>query len=340
MIKSTCSFASEEPMCKTLDKAGVPSDTHWRSLILYLRDISEHNHRPNDQKKEFQQLLLNQIKNKDYSEQQFKVLSDKTEQIISAPCLLNLKNAINETAKLLGEFQQQVSKRRGDIQMLQTTTISRVESGIEPQLLLNEIRSAFHDVLSEMDEDIENLHTLTHIDSLTDLHNRRSLDHYLKKEVARAKQQKSPLSAIFLDIDHFKKFNDDFGHRIGDQALATVASIIKQTVIHFHKKADITSFASRYGGEEFVIILPGCNESEATGCAEFIRAQLMNYNFIIRNKNGEISRKDINITASFGVAQMQDNFQEPQETALLDAADHAMYQAKKGGRNQVVAHSA
>ena len=339
MPRTTCDFSSTEPMCKTLDNAGVPTDGQWRSLVLYLRDLSEHDHRPENQKKQFQQLLLKLIKDKDYSAQRLKTVSHETEQIISAPCLHNLKNAINETAKLLGEFQQLIAQRRGDIQTLETTTISRVESGLEPQLLLGELRTAFHSIISVMDEDIEHLQTLSHRDSLTGLHNRRSLDKHLTKELVRVEREEIPLAIIFLDIDHFKKFNDDFGHRIGDQALATVASIINQSLVTLQCQDGFDSFVSRYGGEEFAIVLTGGDETKGMKCAEFIRQQLENYNFIIRNQNGKISKKNICITASFGVAQLQLDWPKPHSGTLLDAADQAMYQAKKSGRNQVYAHS-
>ena len=327
-------------MCKTLDKAGVPPESHWRSLILYLRDLGEHTSRSISQKKQFQQLLVEQIKAKDYSPENFLKLSRDIEAIINGPCLHRLDNAIVEAAKLLEEFQGILSERRGNVEILGTTTITRVESGMEPQMLLAELRSSFHDIISDMDADIDNLHTLSKTDSLTGLYNRGSIDEFIKKAVALNREDGTNFSVIFLDIDHFKKFNDDYGHRIGDQALATVATITKQSLQKIQGQHDNQFLVGRYGGEEFIIALPGLIEKEASEFAEFLRDQLENYNFIIRNKHGGISRKNISITASLGVAELQSDWPAPRCEYLLDAADQAMYQAKSSGRNQVCCHSA
>ena len=340
-IKRTkCDFSCTELMCKTLDQAGIPPDGHWRSFILYLRDISEQEYRSTQQKKQFQQLLLQIIKDKDYSPENFKALNHQFEQIMNGPCLTLLEKTIKDSNKLLTEFHHILGQRKGDMQSLETETIHQVEKGKEPELMIGALRMAFHKIIDSMDEDINNLQALTTHDSLTGLHNRRSLDERLKKLVHRVREGEISLSVIFLDIDHFKKFNDDYGHRIGDQALATVAGIIKQSLQKIMAQDNGDYFASRYGGEEFAILLPECHEPEGIAIAETIRKNLRNYNFIIRNQHGKISQKNIQITASFGVAELQiAKWKEPLCENLMDAADSAMYNAKKYGRNQVWAYS-
>jgi diguanylate cyclase (GGDEF)-like protein len=340
-IKRTeCDFSCTELMCKTLDKAGVPPDGHWRSFILYLRDISEQEHRSTQQKKQFQQILLKLIQYKDYSPENFKALNYQVEQIINAPCLQLLEKTIKDSDKLLTEFHQVLGQRRGDMQTLETETINQVERGDEPELMIGALRMAFHKIIASMDKDINNLQALTSQDSLTGLHNRRSLDERLKKLVNQVRKDKISLSVIFLDIDHFKKFNDDYGHRIGDQALATVASIVIQSLQKIMAQDGGNYFSSRYGGEEFAVLLPDCHESKALNIAETIRKNMENYNFIIRNHQGEISQKNIQITASFGVAELHTaKLKEPFCEHLMDAADSAMYNAKKNGRNQVFCYS-
>ena len=166
--------------------------------------------------------------------------------------------------------------------------------------------------------------TLRHqstVDPLTGLYNRRFFDESLKRELARAQRSKSACSIVMVDLDHFKRINDTYGHEGGDLVLKAAARIITERV----RASDVVC---RYGGEELVLMLPDCGVQEAAKCAESIRASLSG--IVIQHGGQTVS----GISASFGVAQWPGTANS--ELELVQAADRALYAAKKGGRNRVV----
>lgn len=156
------------------------------------------------------------------------------------------------------------------------------------------------------------------LDALTNLNNRRQFEVRLKQEIATTKRQKNPLCAMMIDIDFFKKVNDTYGHASGDAVLRTVASIIKEHL----RESDIPS---RYGGEEFAVLLPYTHIEEAKIVGERLRKA-------VEKTPIPIDKKNINVTISMGLAEF--NVKETGEE-LFKRADSALYEAKEGGRNRV-----
>lgn len=162
------------------------------------------------------------------------------------------------------------------------------------------------------------------LDALTGLNNRRQFEVRLNQEVSTAKRKKHPLCCIMLDIDYFKKVNDTYGHAAGDSVLKSVAGIISGELREYDT-------ASRYGGEEFCILLPFTTINEA----EFVAQRLR---IAVEKSDINISEIDkLNVTISVGVSSFNENFETPQ--VLYEKADSALYEAKKGGRNRVVIYS-
>ena len=162
-------------------------------------------------------------------------------------------------------------------------------------------------------------------DPLTSLSNRKSFDASLIKAIEAAKQRNEPLSLMMADVDHFKQFNDKFGHLTGDQVLRLVATTLKQKV----KGQDI---AARYGGEEFVIALPKTELRSAATVAEQIRRAVMAKELMKRSSGQRLGR----VTISAGIALLR-----PGDTAqtLIERADACLYAAKHQGRNRVICES-
>lgn len=157
-------------------------------------------------------------------------------------------------------------------------------------------------------------------DFLTDLRNRRWLDKMLPRLVQRSRLQHQTLSLIMLDIDHFKRYNDENGHIAGDRAIQVVANSIQN-----HLRT--TDTAVRYGGEEFVVLMPNTNKKDASIIAERL------CNEIRQQKINQYDGTSLpTVTASIGYSSLT-NENTPEE--LLTAADAAMYRAKKAGRDQV-----
>lgn len=167
------------------------------------------------------------------------------------------------------------------------------------------------------------LQYLTAIDGLTQIANRRSLDMSLTTEWQRAMRKQEPLGVVMIDVDHFKMFNDTYGHQAGDECLRDVAGTLKDFA---RRPGDL---AARYGGEEFVLILTNANPQQAKIVAERVRDRILSLG--IPNQRSSHG----NVTASLGVASMIPNPQQPGPEALLLAADQALYRAKKSGRNRV-----
>lgn len=161
------------------------------------------------------------------------------------------------------------------------------------------------------------LRKLSTTDGLTGLFNRRFLDETLHKELARAKRYRRPLSILMLDVDHFKKFNDRHGHDMGDRVLKAVAAAMQTTL----RQQD---FACRYGGEEFIGILPDTQRIGAFDAAERVRMAIAG-----------LLVDGLSVTASLGCASFPDLAVESAE-ALVEQADAALYEAKHLGRNRCV----
>jgi len=168
----------------------------------------------------------------------------------------------------------------------------------------------------------EKLHVQAVRDPLTGLYNRRYLIEAMTREFGRAERSGSPLSVLMLDVDHFKKLNDAYGHAAGDLALKRISALIEEMI----RAGDI---ACRYGGEEFAIVLLDAAQESALRRADEIRdaIQKMRIEFL----GTTLSQ----ITVSIGVATYPTNGFEP--TALISRSDAAMYQAKAAGRNRVAA---
>jgi diguanylate cyclase (GGDEF)-like protein/PAS domain S-box-containing protein len=167
----------------------------------------------------------------------------------------------------------------------------------------------------------EALRTQSIKDALTGLYNRRYLEEMLDREIRRAVRASQPLGILMIDIDHFKKFNDTYGHDAGDTVLREAASFLTRSV-------RVEDIACRFGGEEFVVILPTADLSAAQMRAERIRSKISE--LAVLHQGSSLGR----ITISVGVAGLPIHGTSPKE--LLEAADAALYRAKKAGRDRVV----
>ncbi|MEN6621900.1 MAG: diguanylate cyclase [Smithella sp.] len=157
-------------------------------------------------------------------------------------------------------------------------------------------------------------------DSLSGLFNRRYMEETINREISRASRYGTPLGIIMLDLDHFKRFNNTFGHKAGDLVLQELGRYLQNSI----RKEDI---ACRYGGEEFTLILPGASLEVTKKRAEMLQQDIQNLHI---DYNGQILS---NITLSQGVAIYPDHGQTGE--AVIQAADHALYKAKRAGRKQV-----
>lgn len=174
--------------------------------------------------------------------------------------------------------------------------------------------------ITEKNELIDELNQISITDVLTSLFNRRYLESLLSKEFERAKRYEKSMSLIFIDIDNFKRFNDNYGHSVGDVVLKQVASTVKQEL------RDIDT-ACRWGGEEFIILTPEIAATEASVLAERLRVA-------VENMQCEYQGVTHKVTISLGVCELKQSHDSKED--LIRDSDEAMLKAKQQGRNKVV----
>ena len=182
------------------------------------------------------------------------------------------------------------------------------------------LANTFNAMAGSLEQSQTDLERLATLDGLTEVYNRREFNRWLSVEFERSRRDEHPVSLIMVDLDHFKQLNDTYGHQAGDEALCCVAQLLRKEV----RPGDIVS---RYGGEEFAIILPKSSVEDSVAVAHRIRRE-------IAIQPIRISSEDrIHLTASLGLATFPSDVQS--EEALLRKADQALFQAKKLGRNRV-----
>lgn len=173
-------------------------------------------------------------------------------------------------------------------------------------------------LLARLREQARHLERLTVEDPLTGLFNRRYLSDYLERQIMQARAVGYPLSIAIIDLDNFKRINDTFSHAVGDIVLKTVARLLRES-------SRITDTAVRYGGEEFLLVLPGASVTDAANVLERFRSSLQAYPW-------HTERDSLSVTGSIGIAT--DSGAEELEN-LLARADHHLYRAKTSGKNRI-----
>ncbi len=167
---------------------------------------------------------------------------------------------------------------------------------------------------------LDNTQALLYRDDLTNLFNYRYLEIYLESEIRRAHRFESSFSLLFIDVDHFKSINDQYGHQVGSQVLKMVADLLQ-------KSLRAVDTVIRYGGDEFIVVLLGATSSAGLYAGERIRKIIESNIFIIKNI------PPIKLTLSIGVAAFPEHAQDKE--SLIKLADSCMYQGKRAGKNRV-----
>lgn len=206
-----------------------------------------------------------------------------------------------------------------------TAVLSQAQDVEKENVSLSSNLRRSRDDISRLQDDLVTIRAESLSDPLTGAANRKHLDQFLNEAIRCARQTQQPLSFLLADVDHFKSFNDRFGHLTGDRILRLIADTLRQNL----KRTDLVA---RFGGEEFAVVLPDTRLVDSRRLAENLRRAIATHD-LIKPATGESLGR---VTVSVGVSTWHAG-EEIQ--ALIDAADVCLYEAKKSGRNRVVAEN-
>ncbi|RJP81280.1 MAG: GGDEF domain-containing protein [Desulfobacteraceae bacterium] len=230
-------------------------------------------------------------------------------------------------SKTLAELKQAVVSRLEIINQAledknQKDSIHRKDTDQKVTILQNHL-AEMKEKISTADEQSRILEQELLSDPLTGANNRRAYDRTIENEMSRYRRYKRPFSLLLLDVDHFKKINDTYGHVIGDKCLKEIIKRIKPALRE-------TDFLARYGGEEFIVILPETGGEIAQQTAERLRSIIENIEFLHK-------KEQVKITISIGATQARP--EDETHESIFHRTDKALYEAKNAGRNRVVFHN-
>ena len=228
------------------------------------------------------------------------------------------------------EFYPDEKQERYDLNDLSVYEVNEENCYCKVYMLSHKKKPAYHDEIVHLilqggasalsrQFKIEVLRDAAVIDPLTGCYNRREFENQLKRHIAGATRHNNDMSVFMFDLDHFKKINDTYGHLAGDKVLQEVTYLVQKNM----RTGDVLS---RYGGEEFIAILPETSKTKAMELADRLRVKILNKNIVY---NGHA----INVTASFGVSELIRN---TDMTRIIQDADTMLYKAKLNGRNTVM----
>ncbi|MBF0450389.1 MAG: diguanylate cyclase [Candidatus Magnetomorum sp.] len=217
-----------------------------------------------------------------------------------------------------------LTAKKGKEHLLEAMTAGAddfISKPFDPHILKVRLRAGIR--ITKLQEELiaarEELRIQATHDSLTQLFNRSALVDMITREISRSQRDNSSVGILMIDIDHFKSINDTYGHLVGDQVLIQLAQRMKTCTRQYDA-------IGRYGGEEFIIILPQCGEQEVLSVAERLRKSICSNAF-------ETTSGPINASISLGATWVTPSEQDCQEEDLIRIADKALYQAKNNGRN-------
>lgn len=264
----------------------------------------------------------------DSQSEKVKEAGDKVQNTIREvnSMVTNAKEATSKYNSSLGNVTEKLHNKdisRDEIEAVLKNVMDNTKQMMAQNEALEEKLGQSSQAMIQMQRDLEIVRKEALTDSLTGLANRKAFDAEIRRIVHEAKQEGIACCLLMLDIDHFKSFNDNYGHQVGDQVLRLVARTLTDGV----KGRDI---ASRFGGEEFAILLPETNLQGSVKVGDSLRLAVANKEIINRNTGDKLGR----ITLSGGVAEYVAG--ESVED-LIERADAALYTAKHNGRNQIAA---
>jgi diguanylate cyclase (GGDEF)-like protein len=233
--------------------------------------------------------------------------------------LVDVEQQVNEQQSLRKIAGAQLELKFAQKEQEAINALTREAATAQTNMQLQVLNAALLAADQEKSSLIAQLERLSRTDALSGLANRRALFEQFEKALGNSTRHSEPMAVALLDIDHFKKINDNYSHAIGD-------AVIKQLGAILTEQCRETDFAARYGGEEFACIFERCGLVDALNACERIRAAVEQFNWATIEPT-------LKVTTSIGMAEAMNKLADAK--AALNAADEALYRAKRGGRNRV-----
>lgn len=339
-----------EAVQETLQRFGVADNADWTAVVLFARNlVSAMDLFSEDQKAELQGKVFETMAKRSLDRKHFLNIVHSIQDFLQEnPKMMELRsqlaterqgfaNLYDEMSKVFADIQQSTQARETSIQRMGADTEQSIASAGTRSEVVDRLRGMVNGMVAQAREEARTweeranqLERTANFDPLlSELYSRRALDAQFNVVLERCRTANTPVSLMFLDVDHFKKVNDTYGHQAGDGVLRVLAAIVSAHALQF------SGYAARFGGEELVILCEGLDEKAALARAEKIRSDVTNCPFILHG-SALAEVPPLHVTVSIGVAQIG-----PGQTAsdLILAADQAMYAAKTQGRNRVLGHS-
>ena len=339
-----------EKVQQILERFGVAEDADWMAVVLFVRNlVAEMNLFTKAQKCAIQSAVFEQMAARPLDRKSFRqVIAAIQGFLLDNSKVADLRDQLKaerdgasalyaEMSRVVQDIQASSQTRETSLERMGQNTEELIRSGNDKTEVVRRFRGMVTDMVAQAreeartwEEHARQLERTANFDPLlSELYSRRALDAQIDGALERARRTNSPLSLMFLDVDHFKTVNDTYGHLVGDGVLRVLAAVVSAHAMLFK------GYAARFGGEELVVLCEGMDEAAAMIRAEAIRLDVANCPY---EPQCDVPDKAeiICVTVSIGVAQLQPG---QTSTDLTLAADQAMYAAKTRGRNMVVAHS-
>lgn len=338
-----------ETVQEILEKLGVAGEADWMAVVLFARNlVSAMDLFTPEQKAKLQAKTFEHLSRRPLDHARFMQVVQNIQFFLQeTPKVEDLRNQLaqerqgysslyDEMVKVFADIQQNTQTRENNIQRMGADTEQFISAAGSRAEVVNRLRGMVTEMVSQAKEEARSWqaratqleHTANFDPLLSELYSRRALDAQLALSINRCAKNNTPLSLMFLDVDHFKNVNDMHGHQVGDGVLRVLSAILSAHSLQF------SGFAARFGGEELVVLCEGLDEAGCMARAEEIRQDVARCPFV-PHAAGAASLSPLHITVSIGVAQISPG----QSTSdLVLAADQAMYAAKTQGRNRVVGY--
>jgi diguanylate cyclase (GGDEF)-like protein len=235
------------------------------------------------------------------------------------------KGDFSQKVDFMGEFSDSFNGMVQDLDQTHKDLKTEIEIHEQTQKTLRQAKEKTEKLAQELTDANKQLKEMAFRDGLTGLYNHRYFKDLMVHELNRSERYQKAISFIMLDLDHFKKINDTFGHPVGDIVLKTVSKAIQSSI----RACDI---AARYGGEEFIVVLPETQLEEAEVVAERLRKTVEGLPITANDRS-------INVTISVGLTSYIASQGKKEKSDIISEADNALYHAKKNGRNRVSVYS-